>query len=72
MSEGTKKWELLTDVEYIGSGIPDTALVGFFEFKDDVWLVCSHQEDSSGSELLPPSQSGTQDSVLWDLDDIPF
>ena len=54
---GSKKWELLADVDYIGSGIPDTALVGFLEFKDDVWLVCSHQEESSGSELSQLSQS---------------
>lgn len=72
MSGENRKWEFLTDVDFIGSSVPGTALVGFLEFTDDVWLVCSHQEESCGSELSPSSHTDKQDSGLSDWDDIPF
>ena len=72
MSEGTKKWELLTDVDFIGSEIAGTDLVGFLEFADDVWLVCSHREGSSGSEPSELSSPVSHPSEPPDLDAIPF
>lgn len=72
MSNGERTWELLTDVDFIGSTTPGTALAGFLEFADDVWLVCSHQEASSDSALSPPSHMDRPDYEPLDLDEIPF
>lgn len=72
MTEDTRRWELLTDVDFIGSEIPGTALVGFLEFADDVWLVCSHQEASYASEPSELSSPVPHPSEPPDLDGIPF
>lgn len=72
LGEEPKRWELLTDDAFIGSGIDSTALVGFLEFKDDCWLVCSLQGESSGSEDLQLSSGQTPLIGQQDLDDIPF
>lgn len=72
MNEDTRTWELLTDVDFIGSEIPGTALVGFLEFADDVWLVCSHQEGSCDSEPSGLSSPVLHPSEPPDWDAIPF
>lgn len=72
MNGDTRTWELLTDEDFIGSEIPGTALVGFLEFADDVWLVCSHQEGSSGFEPSESSNQAPHPTEPLDLDGIPF
>lgn len=74
MDGGKRVWHIIEDTDFIGSTIPDDALVGYYEFTDGVLLLCSATEDSSGDSDCPMNSLESEAaSDSWDdYDDIPF
>ena len=69
MSKSTRRWELVADVDFIGSETAGADLAGFLEFVDDIWLICSCQGDSCAPEPLESNVDKTH--VLEDVDKCP-
>ena len=67
-----RKWELMSDEEFVFSGTEDMVLAGFFVFSDGNLCVCSHDKELAGLETS--MQGDAPKRLSWDesLDDIPF